>query len=86
MIGSPGKTPIIDTSESSAFMYKVTMVVQVIAPNKELADMKLDQDGGYVSKRDVEFVSSVLLYKDDKEDKKVSKVVEEKVEEDEDYV
>jgi hypothetical protein len=76
------KHPFIDTSESTAFMYKVTMVVQVIAPNKELADMKLDQDGGYVSKRDVEFVSSVLLYKDEK---KVSKVSKEE-EEDEDYL
>lgn len=82
MIGSTGKASIIDTSESSAFMYKVTMIVQVIAPNKDLADMKLDQDGGYVSKRDVEFVSSVLLYKDEK---KVSKVSKEE-EEDEDYL
>jgi hypothetical protein len=83
MIGNTGKASILDTSESSAFMYKVTMVVQVIAPNKELADMKLDQDGGYVSKRDVEFVSSVLLYKDEK---KVSKVSKEEEEDDEDYL
>jgi hypothetical protein len=81
MIGNTGKTPVLDTSESSAFMYKVTMIVQVIAPNKELADMKLNQDGGYVSKRTVEFVDSVLLYKDDEKVKKVA--VEE---EDEDYV
>jgi hypothetical protein len=81
MTGSTSNNPIIDTSESSAFMYKVTMIVQVIAPNKELADMKLNQDGGYVSKRTVEFVDSVLLYKDDE---KVSKVVKE--EDDEDYV
>jgi hypothetical protein len=82
MIGNTGKTTVLDTSESSAFMYKVTMIVQVIAPNKELADMKLNQDGGYVSKRTVEFVDSVLLYKDDEKVKKVA--VEE--EEDEDYV
>jgi hypothetical protein len=80
VIGNTGKTPVLDTSESSAFMYKVTMIVQVIAPNKELADMKLNQDGGYVSKRTVEFVDSVLLYKDDEKVKKVA------VEEDEDYV
>jgi hypothetical protein len=69
------KHPFIDTSESSAFMYKVTMVVQVIAPNKELADIKLDQDGGYVSKRDVEFVRSILLYKS--EESEESKEIEE---------
>jgi hypothetical protein len=72
----------IDTSESNAFMYKVTMIVQVIAPNKELADMKLNQDGGYVSKRTVEFMDYVLLYKDD--EKSLKAVKEE--EEDEDYV
>jgi hypothetical protein len=77
------KHPFIDTSESTAFTYKVTMVVQVIAPNKALADMKLDQDGGYVSKRDVEFVRSIVLYKDDE---KVEKVVEKEEEEDEDYI
>ena len=60
--------PFIDTSESSAFMYKVTMVVQVIAPNKELADMKLDQDGGYVSNRDVKFVRSIVLYKHEEDE------------------
>jgi hypothetical protein len=85
MTGSTSNTPIIDTSESNAFMYKVTMIVQVIAPNKELADMKLNQDGGYVSKRTVEFLNSVLLYKDDEKAPKVVKEKEEK-EEDEDYV
>lgn len=58
------KASIMDTSESSCYTYKISMVVQVIAPNKEIADLKLDQDGGYVSKRTVEFVSSMLLYKD----------------------
>ena len=33
-------------------------------PTKEIADAKLNQDGGYVSKRDVEFKHSILLYKD----------------------
>lgn len=57
------KPPIVDTSESSCYMYKISMVVQVIAPNREIANLKLDQDGGYVSKRDVEFVRSIVLYK-----------------------
>ena len=54
----------LDLSESSAYTYKVTMIVQVIAPNKEIADAKLNQDGGYVSKRDVEFMRSIVLYRE----------------------
>ena len=50
--------------DTSCYTYEVTMLVQVLAPNKEFADAKLNQDGGYVSKRDVEFKFSTLLYKD----------------------
>jgi len=68
------KKDILDVSETYCYTYEVTMVVQIIAPNKEIADLKLDKDGGYVSKREVQFVDSVFLYKDDK---KISEVVEE---------
>jgi hypothetical protein len=50
--------------DTSCYTYEVTMIVQILAPNKEVADLKLDQDGGYVSKRDVVFKDSTLLYKD----------------------
>jgi hypothetical protein len=50
--------------DTSCYTYEVTMLVQILAPTKEIADAKLDQDGGYVSKRDVEFKYSTLLYKD----------------------
>jgi hypothetical protein len=50
--------------DTSCYTYEVTMLVQVLAPSKEIADAKLDQDGGYVSKRDVEFKHSILLYQD----------------------
>jgi hypothetical protein len=60
---------IMDVSETYVYTYEVTMVVQIIAPNKDIADAKLDKDGGYVSKRDVKFVDSVFLYKDTKEEK-----------------
>ena len=59
----------MDVSETYVYTYEVTMVVQIIAPNKDIADAKLDKDGGYVSKRDVKFVDSVFLYKDTKEEK-----------------
>jgi len=50
--------------DTSCYTYEVTMVVQVLAPTKELADAKLEQEGGYVSKRSVVFKDSTLLYKD----------------------
>jgi hypothetical protein len=50
--------------DTSCYTYEVTMLVQVIAPSKEIADAKLDQDGGYISKRNVDFKFSTLLYKD----------------------
>jgi hypothetical protein len=48
--------------DTSCYTYEVTMLVQVLAPTKEVADAKLDQDGGYVSKRDVKFMRSVVLH------------------------
>jgi hypothetical protein len=60
---------IMDTSETYVYTYEVSMVIQIIAPNKEIADAKLDKDGGYISKRDVKFIDSVFLYKDNKTEK-----------------
>jgi hypothetical protein len=37
---------IMDVSETYVYTYEVTMVVQVIAPNKDISDAKLDKDGG----------------------------------------
>jgi hypothetical protein len=56
--------------DTSCYTYEVTMLVQVLAPSREIADARLNQDGGYVSKRDVVFIDSIILYKDglDKED------------------
>jgi hypothetical protein len=63
-------TSLIDMyGDTSCYTYEVTLLVQVLAPTRELADAKLNQDGGYVSKRDVSYVSSVLLHKKDSENK-----------------
>jgi|LakMenEpi03Aug12_release.lakeMendotaPanAssembly.Ray.scaffolds.fasta_scaffold1347408_2 hypothetical protein len=51
-------------NDTLCYTYEVTMLVQVVAPNKEVADDKLEREGGYVSKRDVAFKGSTLLYKD----------------------
>ena len=57
----------MDMSETYCYTYEVKMVVQVIAPNKEIADARLDKDGGYVSKREVKVLDSVFLFKDNKD-------------------
>ena len=58
-------TDLLDPyKDTSCYTYEVTMLIQVLAPTKEAADEKLDRDGGYVSKRDVVFKNSILLYKD----------------------
>ena len=50
--------------DTSCYTYEVTMLVQVLAPSREIADAKLEKEGGYISKRDVTFKSSTLLFKD----------------------
>jgi hypothetical protein len=51
-----------DTEETtSVFAYEVVMTIQVIAPTREAADAKLDTEGGYVSKRVINFSSAVEL-------------------------
>jgi len=59
---------IMDMSETYCYTYEVTVVVQIIAPNKEIADERLNTDGGYVSKREVKFLDSIFLYKNNKEE------------------
>jgi len=64
--------------DTSCYTYKVTMLIQVLAPTQDVADAKLDQDGGYISKREVEYVSSTLLYKNNPEKEETLIVKKEK--------
>jgi ubiquinone biosynthesis protein Coq4 len=48
--------------DTICYTYEVTMLVQVLAPNKEIAEMKLDKEGGYVSNREVVFKDATVLY------------------------
>jgi len=52
------------------FTYEVTMLVQILAKDKEEAELKLDKEGGYVSKREVSFKDMVPLYSGKKEKQK----------------
>jgi len=48
--------------ETSCYTYQVTMLIQVLAKDEITAREKLDRDGGYVTKRDVELKYSIALY------------------------
>jgi hypothetical protein len=58
------KDDVMDLSKSICYTYEVKMVIQILAPNKDVADAKLERDGGYISKREVNFVRSTVLYED----------------------
>jgi hypothetical protein len=65
MTNKEKETPLEDMyKDTSCYTYEVTMLVQILAPDKQIADAKLNQEGGYISKRDVVFKHSTLLYKD----------------------
>lgn len=49
------------SDKSECYTYEVRMIVQVLAQNKTQADEKLEREGGYVSKREVSFKSSIEL-------------------------
>ena len=48
--------------ETSCYTYQVTMLIQVLAKDEITAREKLDRDGGYVTKREVELKDSIALY------------------------
>ena len=48
--------------DTICYTYEVTMLIQVLAPDREIADMKLDRDGGYISNREVVFKDATVLY------------------------
>ena len=59
------QTELSSLSDTKCFTYSVSMVVQILAPNEEIAREKLDRDGGYVSSRIVELKDSMHVYTDE---------------------
>jgi len=53
---------------TSVYAYEVVMTIQVIAPTRELADSKLDTEGGYVSNRVVNFSHETELQSSKKQE------------------
>jgi hypothetical protein len=53
---------MIHDDVTSCYTYEVTMIIQILAKDEETAREKLDKDGGYVTKRDVELKDTISLY------------------------
>jgi hypothetical protein len=51
-----------ETKKTSIYSYSVNMTVHIIADTKEEAKKKLDEQGGIVTKREVELVDTQTLY------------------------
>lgn len=47
---------------TNCYTYQVNMVIQVIADDLDKANDKLEQNGGYVSKREVTLLDSNVVY------------------------
>jgi hypothetical protein len=60
-------TPIKNTPISKIFTYQVNMIVQIFAEDEDMAKAKLNRDGGYITKRDLELLNVAILYNETKE-------------------
>lgn len=70
-------TDSVQRKETACFTYEVSMVVQILAPTREEADEKLEQEGGFVSMRTVTFKDFVPIYSGPSSDPKKDKSKEE---------
>lgn len=50
------------TLATHAYTYEVTMVVQVLAEDEKAARQRLDDQGGYVTSREVQLKDTVALF------------------------
>ena len=60
-------TPIKDIPISKVFTYQVNMIIQILAEDEDMAKGKLDRDGGYITKRDLELLNVAVLHNEPKE-------------------
>ena len=52
------------SQDTNCYTYEINMVVQVLAENEMQAKIMLDQQGGFISKREVVLSNTVNLYKE----------------------
>jgi len=51
----------MDKESTICYTYEVTMVIQILAQNESQANEKLDREGGFISKRDVNLLNYTHL-------------------------
>ena len=56
-----------DTPISKVFTFQVNMIVQILAEDEDMAKAKLDKEGGYITKRDLELLNVAVLHNEPKE-------------------
>jgi len=49
---------------TKCYTYEIKLLIQVLAENKDAADDRLEKEGGYVSRRDVDFISETQVWED----------------------
>ena len=60
-------TKIKDAKKTQCFSYEVVMLVHIIADNEVTAQAQLNEQGGIVTKRDVQLVNKSTLYGEETE-------------------
>lgn len=56
-----------ETKITRCYSFEVKMLVHIIADDEKTAKEQLDEKGGIVTKRDVELLSAVVLYGEEKD-------------------
>ena len=60
-------TKIKEEKATKCYSFEVKMLVHIIADDESTAKSQLDDKGGIVTKRDVELLSTVVLYGEEKD-------------------
>ena len=58
----------VTNKDQSVYTYAVDMIVSVFAEDEETARKALDENGGFVSNRNVELKDTVAIYKPEDKD------------------
>lgn len=56
-----------DIPISKVYTFSVNMIVQILAEDEDMAKAKLDKEGGYITKRDLEILNVSVLHNETKD-------------------
>ena len=52
----------MNQQETNCYTYEVKLTVQVFAENEEQASFRLDQEGGFISQREVSLTNTIKVF------------------------